>query len=97
VRWDARGEPVIALAEPDGSAEASYLAPEQWAGALVVHMIQGVPPPKGKDRTQPPPLAGVPEPLAGILRRALWPSIDLRFQTASELFTALAGAVAALR
>jgi serine/threonine protein kinase len=110
VRWDSRGEPVVRLLDPDGSAELPYLAPEQWdgrpvderadvyaTGAVVFHMVQGVPPPKGKDRTSPPPLAGVPEPLGGLLKRALWPAVELRPGTAVELFEGLAGSVAALR
>ena len=111
VKWDSRGEPVVVLHDPDGSAEPSYLAPEQWAGqavderadvyaiaAVVVHMVQGVPPAKGKkDRADPPPLAGLPEPLRAVVRRALWPSVELRHQSAGELFDALAQAHAALR
>lgn len=111
VKWDSRGEPVLILHEPDGSAEPSYLAPEQWAGqavderadvyavgAVVVHMVQGVPPAKGKpERADPPLLAGLPEPLRAVVRRALWPSAELRQQSAGELFLALAEAHAALR
>lgn len=110
VTWDSRGEPVVRLDEPDGSAEPAYLAPEQWEGkpvderadvyavaAVVVHMVQGVPPPKGQGRTAPPPLAGVPEPLKGVLEHALWPAADLRTPSAAALFDALAAALPALR
>lgn len=110
VAWDSRGEPIVHLAEPDGSAEPQYLAPEQWAGeavderadvyavaAVVVHMVQGVPPPKGQGRTAPPPLAGVPAPLKDVLGRALWPAPELRTPTAAALFDGLAAALPALR
>jgi hypothetical protein len=105
VRWDERGQPVVTVAEPDGSAQPCYLAPEQWAGgavdaradiyavgAILFHMIQGVPPRPARAGRASPAMTSVPEPLASVCRRALAREADLRHATMAALFEELSAA-----